>query len=141
MPQATGIVINNTHLLRAAMLFMVLGVIGPGLFQLQPPQWFGHSGSTDHLEMAAQVTAPPDTDSLSVPATAAPSAPPTRTRAVSVGDLRLSAVTMAAAHAAQTGSVTTSTSAERQSSAFFATSPKSLIGQTEDCMDIWEKES
>ena len=70
MPQATGIVINNTHLLRAAMLFMVLGVIGPGLFQLQPPQWYGDSGSTDHLEMAAQVTAPPDTGSLSVPATA-----------------------------------------------------------------------
>ena len=72
MPQATGIVINNTHLLRAAMLFSVLGVIGPGLFQLQPPQWFGDSGSTDHLEMAAQVTAPPDTGSLSVSATAAP---------------------------------------------------------------------
>ena len=57
MPQATGIVINNTHLLRAAMLFMVLGVMGPGLFQLKPPQWFGDSSGTDHLEMATPVTA------------------------------------------------------------------------------------
>ena len=57
MLQATGIVINNTHLLRAAMLFMVLGLMGPGLFQLKPPQWFGDSVGTDHLEMATPVTA------------------------------------------------------------------------------------
>ena len=75
MPQATGIVINNTHLLRAAMLFMVLGVIGPGLFQLKPPQWFGGPGSTDHLEMAASATASPDEKPVFEPVISLPSAP------------------------------------------------------------------
>ena len=60
MSQPAGIAINNTHLLRAAMLFMVLGIIGPGLFQLKPPQWFGESGDTGHLEMAALAPAQPD---------------------------------------------------------------------------------
>jgi len=58
VPQPTVIAINNTHLLRAAMLFMVLGVIGPGLFQLKPPQWFGDAGGAGHLELAMPMTAP-----------------------------------------------------------------------------------
>ena len=41
MSQPSGIALNNSHLLRAALGFAVIGVIGPGLFQLQPPQWFG----------------------------------------------------------------------------------------------------
>ncbi|MEX0504377.1 glucosaminidase domain-containing protein [Alphaproteobacteria bacterium LSUCC0719] len=53
MPQPTRIVITNTHLLRAAMLFMVLGIIGPGLFQLKPPRWFAETGGTGHPEIAA----------------------------------------------------------------------------------------
>jgi len=39
--QPSGIALNNSHLLRAALAFAVLGVIAPGLLQLQPPQWFG----------------------------------------------------------------------------------------------------
>jgi len=39
--ETTGITLNNNHLLRAAMVFVVIGIIGPGLFQLKPPQWFG----------------------------------------------------------------------------------------------------
>ena len=39
--QPVGIALNNSHLLRAALVFAVLGVIGPGLFQLRPPQWLG----------------------------------------------------------------------------------------------------
>jgi Bax protein len=72
--QPTGIAINNTHLLRAAMLFMVLGVIGPGLFQLKPPQWFDASGGTGHLDMAAQVTAQSDQESAFEPVISAPPA-------------------------------------------------------------------
>ena len=53
MRKPTGIIVNNTHLLRAAMLLMVLGVIGPGLFQLKPPRWFSESDGTAHLETAA----------------------------------------------------------------------------------------
>ena len=41
MSQPSGIALNNSHLLRVALGFAVIGVIGPGLFQLQPPQWFG----------------------------------------------------------------------------------------------------
>ena len=41
MSQPSGIALNNSHLLRAALAFAVLGVIGPGLLQLQPPQWLG----------------------------------------------------------------------------------------------------
>ena len=58
MSQPAGIAINNSHLLRAAMLFMVLGVIGPGLFQLQPPQWFGGSGDMAEPGMVAMVPGP-----------------------------------------------------------------------------------
>lgn len=90
MSQPTGIAINNTHLLRAAMLFMVLGVIGPGLFQLKPPQWFGGSGDAGTMEMAAPATAPPKTSpdnallpeqpvrgpALSPPTVTQPAAPP-----------------------------------------------------------------
>ncbi len=59
MPQPTGIVINNTHLLRAAMLFVVLGVVGPGLFQLKPPQWFGDSADVGNPDMAGPAPAQP----------------------------------------------------------------------------------
>ena len=41
MSETTGITLNNNHLLRAAMVFVVVGIIGPGLFQLKPPQWLG----------------------------------------------------------------------------------------------------
>ena len=41
MSETTGITLNNNHLLRAAMVFVVIGIIGPGLFQLKPPQWLG----------------------------------------------------------------------------------------------------
>lgn len=41
MSETTGITLNNNHLLRAAMLFVVVGIIGPGLFKLKPPQWLG----------------------------------------------------------------------------------------------------
>ncbi len=61
MSQTSGIVIKNTHLLRAAMLFMVLGIIGPGLFQLKPPQWFDGTGDAGTMKMAAPTTAPPKT--------------------------------------------------------------------------------
>ena len=57
MSQTSGIAIKNSHLLRAAMLFTVLGIIGPGLFQLKPPQWFDGSGDAGTTEMAA--LAPP----------------------------------------------------------------------------------
>ena len=78
MSQPTGIAINNTHLLRAAMLFMVLGVIGPGLFQLKPPQWFDESGGTEHLDMAAPLTAQPDEELAFEPVISAlPAAEPT----------------------------------------------------------------
>ena len=43
MSETTGITLNNNHLLRAAMAFVVIGIIGPGLFQLKPPQWLGSS--------------------------------------------------------------------------------------------------
>ena len=43
MSETTGITLNNNHLLRAAMAFVVLGIVGPGLFQLKPPQWLGSS--------------------------------------------------------------------------------------------------
>jgi len=59
VPQPTGIVINNTHLLRAAMLFVVLGVVGPGLFQLKPPQWFGDSADVGNPDMAGPAPAQP----------------------------------------------------------------------------------
>lgn len=72
MPQPPAIVINNTHLLRAAMLFMVLGVIGPGLFQLKPPQWFGDSVVTDHPELAEPATAPSQDPALNAPAVVPP---------------------------------------------------------------------
>ena len=61
MSQTSGIVIKNSHLLRAAMLFMVLGIIGPGLFQLKPPQWFDGTGDAGTMKMAAPTTAPPKT--------------------------------------------------------------------------------
>ena len=48
MSETTGITLNNNHLLRAAMVFVVVGIIGPGLFQLKPPQWLG---STDQAEV------------------------------------------------------------------------------------------
>ena len=66
MSQPTGIPITNTHLLRAAMLFMVLGVIGPGLFQLQPPQWFGApaAGPDGALTAAAPSRPAPKTFTL-----------------------------------------------------------------------------
>lgn len=38
------------------MLFMVLGVIGPGLFQLQPPQWFGTPGDGYGQDIERAVT-------------------------------------------------------------------------------------
>ena len=41
MSETTGITLNNNHLLRAAIVFVVIGIIGPGLFQLKPPQWLG----------------------------------------------------------------------------------------------------
>lgn len=41
MSETTGITLNNNHLLRAAMVFVVVGIMGPGLFQLKPPQWLG----------------------------------------------------------------------------------------------------
>ena len=59
MSQTSGSAIKDTHLLRAAMLFMVLGLIGPGLFQLKPPQWFDESGDAGNLEMARPAMAPP----------------------------------------------------------------------------------
>jgi len=74
--QPTRIVITNTHLLRAAMLFMVLGVIGPGLFQLKPPQWFSESGGAGHPEIVrgedlvpalSPVAAPPESASAAQP--------------------------------------------------------------------------
>jgi len=49
--QQTGIALNNSHLLRAAMAFAVIGVIGPGLFQLKPPQWFGSSEAVQSVEV------------------------------------------------------------------------------------------
>ena len=55
MIQQTGITLNNSHLLRAAMAFAVIGVIGPGLFQLTPPQWLG----SDAPEKAVEVLSPP----------------------------------------------------------------------------------
>jgi Bax protein len=70
--QPTGITINNTHLLRAAMLLMVLGIIGPGLFQLKPPRWFAESEGAGHLEMAAVDDVPP----VSVPVTSPPAFAP-----------------------------------------------------------------
>ena len=79
MSQPTGIPINNTHLLRAAMLFMVLGVIGPGLFQLRPPQWFGAPGSD--IEGALTTTGPemsPVTELAEAPARPASKAAPRR---------------------------------------------------------------
>ena len=51
MIQQTGIALNNSHLLRAAMAFAVIGVIGPGLFQLKPPQWFGSSEAVQSVEV------------------------------------------------------------------------------------------
>ncbi|MEC8091110.1 MAG: glucosaminidase domain-containing protein [Pseudomonadota bacterium] len=51
MIQQTGIALNNSHLLRAAMAFAVIGVIGPGLFQLKPPQWFGSSQPVQVVEI------------------------------------------------------------------------------------------
>ena len=51
MIQQTGIALNNSHLLRAAMAFAVIGVIGPGLFQLKPPQWFGSSEPVQSVEV------------------------------------------------------------------------------------------
>jgi len=33
--------LNNSHLLRAALTLAVVGIGGPGLFQLKPPQWLG----------------------------------------------------------------------------------------------------
>ena len=55
MIQQTGITLNNSHLLRAAMAFAVIGVIGPGLFQLKPPQWLG----SDAPEQSVEVLSPP----------------------------------------------------------------------------------
>ena len=34
------------------MAFAVIGVIGPGLFQLKPPQWFGSSQPVQVVEAA-----------------------------------------------------------------------------------------
>ena len=55
MIQQTGITLNNSHLLRAAMAFAIIGVIGPGLFQLKPPQWL----STDAVEQSVEVLSLP----------------------------------------------------------------------------------
>ena len=55
MIQQTGITLNNSHLLRAAMAFAVIGVIGPGLFQVKPPQWLG----SDAPEQSVEVLSPP----------------------------------------------------------------------------------
>ena len=74
MSQTSGSAIKDTHLLRAAILFMVLGVIGPGLFQLKPPQWFDESGDAGNLEMARLATVPPKT----LPEDAAPPEKPVR---------------------------------------------------------------
>ena len=43
MSQSTALTLNNNHLLKAAMAFVVVGMAVPGLFQLQPPQWFDGS--------------------------------------------------------------------------------------------------
>ena len=47
MSQPAVIALNNSHLLRAALTLAVLGVLGPGLFQLKPPQWFGAPSASD----------------------------------------------------------------------------------------------
>ena len=62
VPQPTGKAVTNTHLLRAAIGFMVLGVIGPGLFQLKPPQWFGEPDALARLEPVASPEASVPTD-------------------------------------------------------------------------------
>ena len=92
MLQATGIVINNTHLLRAAMLFMVLGLMGPGLFQLKPPQWFGDSVGTDHLEMATPVTALSDKELELEPVIFPPADTATDSTADSMAEVRIALV-------------------------------------------------
>ena len=51
MIQQTGITLNNSHLLRAAMAFAVIGVTGPGLFQLKPPQWLGSDAPAQSVEL------------------------------------------------------------------------------------------
>lgn len=56
MPQQTGIALNNSHLLRAAMALAVVGVIGPGLFQLKPPQWFASDSQKAFVETLAPPT-------------------------------------------------------------------------------------
>ena len=79
MPQPVGIAINNSHLLRAAMLFMVLGVIGPSLFQLQPPQWFGGSGDMIDPDMVATAPDTAPASALAPDITSGPSVPGTET--------------------------------------------------------------
>ena len=76
MSQPTGITISNTHLLRAAMLLMVLGIIGPGLFQLKPPRWFAESDGTGQLEMAAVDVVPPVSLPVTSSSASAPAAEP-----------------------------------------------------------------
>ena len=63
MSQPAVIALNNSHLLRAALTLAVLGVLGPGLFQLKPPQWFGAPSASDAailLAPAAEVEASAD---------------------------------------------------------------------------------
>ena len=90
MSQPTGIPITNTHLLRAAMLFMVLGVIGPGLFQLQPPQWFGAPAAGPDGALTAAAPSRPAPKTFTLP-DADPPANITST-ALTTGDDRADAV-------------------------------------------------
>ena len=54
------------------MLFMVLGVIGPGLFQLQPPQWFGAPGTGHDGALTAEAPAKPAPKTFTLPDANAP---------------------------------------------------------------------
>ncbi len=53
MIQQTRITLNNSHLLRVAIAFAVIGVIGPGLFQLKPPQWLDRAAPEQFVEVLA----------------------------------------------------------------------------------------
>ena len=63
MSETTGITLNNNHLLRAAMVFVVVGIIGPGLFQLKPPQWLG----SDEQVMVEVLAPLPEGEALLMP--------------------------------------------------------------------------